>query len=172
MKHYEVVYIDEKDEALGVVNKVLDYVGQLEVEYTDLNHFDPNEDNDVFIFAFDYLKNELPFLIMNSLSDLEGKTIMCYVCAPMMVNAQIQATIEKRILPFLPDHCQYLGCFVCSCKYSDKYLTQVHHTLKRQPTNASARAILDHQASLESHPDSNDMQEAISFFQEKIINLS
>ena len=171
MKYYEVAYVDENDESLQIVKDVLNDMFLENIEYTDLNHFDVNLDNDVFIFVFDYLRKELPFSIMDSLEQLEGKTVACFVSIPMEWDEAIQKTIEKQIEPFLPDSVNDLGCFICPTKYSKKYLERLNKAIKENPNNVNALSLLEKQENMQDRPNTTDLIKVKDFFR-KICNLS
>lgn len=168
MKYYEVLYLNKNDNAVTLVDEVLKQMKIEEVEFTDLNYFEANNDNDIYIYAFDFLKNELPYLIMNSLMDLEKKQILFIITIPFIPNQQTYQMVKKRIEPFLPDACVYHGCFICAGKYAEEIVEKAKSTIHQYPNNEYAKYVLDQTEMIHNHPDKDDIVQAVEFLQKVI----
>ena len=105
----------------------------------------------------------IPFKVIEYLEILDKKKILLFVTVPFQYNDSIKGRIEKYILPFLSDNCDYLGMYLCSAQPSQTLVDDVKKIIEQQPDNENINYWLELCQSASGHPDREDIQNGCEF---------
>ena len=136
-----------------------------DAELVNLSSQDISEGADVYLLVFEITQNAIPLKIMDILESLEGKTILCFVACGMALW-ESKETVERNLLPFLPDECDYRGLFFCPGQIPSSVMDTIQEALDENPENQQAQAMLEAFQHARNHPDTEDFRELRRFIQE------
>ena len=98
----------------------------------------------------------IPFMVLDYLSNLEGKIIFLYATVPFEPNEQVCKRLENSIIPFLPDECDYRGLYLCAAQPSDALMGDLNRLVMSQPDNIRAQQWLKWCGAAKGHPNKTD----------------
>lgn len=162
---YQIAYENIYGNAEVLANEIKKILPPESTDFADLSCQEISDDADVYLIGFEITQDAIPLNIMDVLENLEGKTVLCFVtCA--MAHAGKKDSIERNLLPFLPDECDYRGLFFCPGQIPASVLRAVEEALRENPENERAKTMLEcFQKSL-NHPDSDDLRDLRRFIDE------
>lgn len=105
----------------------------------------------------------IPYEIMAQLDQLEDKTILLFATCPFCADQTMKAKLERIILPFLPENCDYRGLFLCTGQASDSLLANVRALAARRPEDEQAGKLLKSCEDSAGHPNEADIMQACLF---------
>lgn len=122
-------------------------------------------DAEVHLIGFELTGNSdaIPFAILEYLEQLEDKSILFFVTSPFEPNDKLKDSIERKLLPFLPESCDYRGMFVCYGEVSKEMMRDLRNRLSQQPDNERGQELLHTFNESVGHPDKADARQGCSF---------
>lgn len=165
---YEVAYYSISGNTASLAEEIADMLSDNGVRLTDLSCADVSEDADVYLIGFGINRGTVPLKIIDALEVAEGKTILLFVTCGMEPTDDYKSSIERKILPFLPDGCDYRGLFLCPGQFPDEVIRNAQEVLSNQPNSVSARSLLEHYQKTYGHPDEEDLDDLRDFIWSKL----
>ncbi len=164
---YQIGYLNTYGNAEILATKIEQYLPIGSSTMTDIATEPLSGTADVFLVCFEMTREAVPLEIMEALELLEGKRIALFVlCAAKTENEK--RDVERSLIPFLPDRCDYKGLFTCMGQMPSAIKNSVDEILSTQPENPQA-IVLDriyHQSL--GHPDEEDFSLLRKFLQDVI----
>ena len=160
---YEVAYISQSGNTATLAEEIADMLFEEKVRLTDLSCGEASEDADVYLIGFGVNRGTIPMKVMDALEIMENKTIILFATCGMEPTGNYKSSVERKILPFLPDDCDYRGLFLCAGQFPDEVIRNIQEVLKHTPENAQARSILEHHQKTCGHPNDKDLEELRDF---------
>lgn len=161
---YQISYFSPNGHAETLVNAFCQmlphdtYVSNLEEESTPYA--------DVQLVGFDMGGTNLdaiPFKVIEYLEKLEGKIIFLFATVPFHANDNVRSRINKSVIPFLPEECDYRGLYLCSAEPSNALLNDLNNVISHNPNNTRAKQWLELCQKATGHPDRTDVQRGCQF---------
>jgi flavodoxin len=156
--HYEVAYLSNSGNTAALAERIPDLLPGETVHVTDLSQREARANADVYLVGFGVNRGTIPVKIMDALELAEGKTVLLFVTGGVEPTQEYQAAVERKILPFLPDDCDYRGLFLCAGQFPDAVVQNLQEVLRRQPDHAQARSLLEHHQKTLGHPNDSDVE--------------
>lgn len=165
---YEIAFVSLSGNTEKLAHGIADKMPVSETIVTDLSHEELSAVADIYLFGFGVNKGTMPLKIMEALDELHGKKIMFFMTCGMEPEKEYCDTVEKKLLPFLPDDCDYRGMFMCQGRFPDNVLQAAKRKLEEEPDNKYAnKIILDDELS-NNHPNETDYEKAYRFIMEHL----
>lgn len=127
-------------------------------------------DNDVLgdIHLVGFEMNEsgfkaIPYEVMELLDQLEDKTVLLFATCPFETDQSARNQLERTILPFLPDSCDYRGLFLCTGQASQQLISKLQTLSAQQSQDQRTSALLESCKASAGHPDEDDIMRACLF---------
>lgn len=149
---YEIAYVSLSGNTEKLYHGIADSLPTQETLVTDIYHKEITKESDVHLIGFDVNKGTVSPKMMEVLDELHDKIVMFLVTCGMEPIREYRDTVEKKLLSFLPDDCEYLGMFMCQGKLPDTVLQASRNRLSEYPVNKSVRRILKESKPSHSHP--------------------
>lgn len=165
---YEVAYISQSGNTATLAEEIAETISDEEVYLTDLSCDEISEDADVYFIGYGVNRGTVPMKIMDALEVAEGKTILLFVTCGIEPTESYKSSVERKILPFLPDDCDYRGLFLCPGQFPEEVVRNIQEVLRRQPDNAQARSLLEHHQKTYGHPNEEDLEGLREFIWAKL----
>jgi flavodoxin len=165
---YEIAYISRSGNTEKLANGIADKLPPNASVVTNLTEENITGKADTYLLCFGVNKGTVPIALMDALDELSEKRIMFFVTGGAEPTEEYKAAIEKKIVPFIPDDCEYCGLFMCRGKFDDKIVSAAKETLQNDPENIKAQKILECAKKAESHPDADDFDNAVKFIEENL----
>lgn len=166
---YQVGYLDTYGNAEKLAWAAADMLS-LPEEVTDLSSETLDQTADVYMIAFEMNKTTVPLSVMEVMDTLEyfdGKALLLLVACTSGLAEQPQS-IERKIIPFLPDQCEYLGTFVCPGQVPADKIQELKLLTEAQPDNTQAVALLKYYQETQGRPDEDDYTNLREFLQGRL----
>lgn len=160
---YEVAYLSNSGNTQRLAYEIAGVLAFEGVQMTDLNCQEVSGDADVYFIGFGISGDAIPLKVMEALEAAEGKEIFLFATCGMAPSENCRASIERRVLPFLPDDCMYKGLFLCAGQFSDEIIRHVEEMLQEHPESVHATTILENQKLTDGHPNEEDFQQLREF---------
>lgn len=165
---YEIAYLSRSGHTAALAEDISEMLSDEEVHLTDLAQSDMNEDAEVYLLGFSIDRGAVPMRIMDALERTEGRVVLLFVTSGMEPTAPYRSSVERKILPFLPDECDYRGLFLCPAQFSDDTVQRVREILRHQPEHPQARALMESYQKTCGHPNALDMEKLREFIWEAL----
>lgn len=165
---YEIAYLSNSGNTAVLARAIASMLPADDTHLTDLSLDDVSESADVYFIGFGVNRGMVPMKIMDSLEYADGKTVILFATCGMEPTDAYKSSIERKILPFIPDDCDYKGLFLCAGQFSETVANSIKETLRRQPENAQARALLESYQKTYGHPNSEDLEDLQDFVWEAL----
>jgi flavodoxin len=166
--NYEVAYLSRSGNTAVLAEALAGMFSDEKVHLTDLSQDDAAGDADVYLIGYGVNRGTFPVKIMDTLELAEGKTVLLFCTGGVDPTTEYQKSVERKVLPFLPDECDYRGLFLCAGQFPDEVIQNVQEVLRRDPDNAQARSLLEQAQKARTHPDKNDLANLRKFVREKL----
>jgi hypothetical protein len=168
----EIAYVSLSGNTEKLAHELADKFPPEDTFVTDLSHEMITGTADTYLFGFGVNKGAVPLSIMDALDELHEKKIMFFVTCGMEPTEEYKETVEKRLLPFIPDDCIYCGLFMCRGKFPENVIRAVQNKLEEEPDNSYARRVLADAEGSSEHPSASDCEQAYSFISERLSSVS
>lgn len=165
---YEVAYVSVSGNSEKLMHGIADTLPHRKTFVTDLSHEEITGKADVYLIGFGVNKGAIPLRVMEILEELHGKTLLFFITCGMDPVDEYREMIEKKLLPFLPDDCDYKGVFICPGKFSEDVLRSARMLLEDEPDNPYAQKILEDSELSREHPNQSDVEHAYRFIREHL----
>lgn len=165
---YEIDYLSRSGNTKRLADAVKELFPIWDTEFIDLIREKPTADADTYIIVFSFNKGTVPLKIMNMLDMLTGKTILFLVTFGADNPLEYQSIIEQKIIPFLPDHCDYRGIYLCKGAFPKDMIAAAEEKLKDNPDSEHAHMVCECCRKAKGHPDRNDENNACEFVRSKL----
>lgn len=166
---YEIAYLSNSGNTAVLATSIAAMLPAVDTHLTDLSHGDISETADVYFIGFGVNRGAVPLKIMEALEYAEGKTAVLFVTCGMEPTDSYKSSIERKVLPFIPDDCDYKGMFLCSGQFPEAAANSIKETLRLHPKNEQAKALLETYQKSYGHPNSQDL-EALRYFVWHVLN--
>lgn len=135
---------------------------------TDLSRDAASADAETHLVGFELTGNSdaIPYPILEHLEQLEDKVVTLFVTSPFEPSEEIKEKVENRIIPFLPDSCDYRGIFLSYGEVAPELMRDLRGKLAEQPENERAQELLYGFQESVGHPDTGDINRGITFLTE------
>jgi flavodoxin len=166
--NYEVAYLSHSGNTAILAQEIARLLSDEAVHLTDLSRGEPSQNADVYLVGFGVNRGRVPVKIMDVLESAEGKTILLFVTCGMEPTEAYKASVERKILPFLPDQCNYRGIFLCAGEFPDEVVRNLPELLRQQPDNPQAQLLAQHHQKTSGHPNAEDLAHLQTFLRAKL----
>ena len=166
----EIAFVSLSGNTENLAHGIADNLPHDKTFVTDLTHEDITGKADAYLIGFGVNKGTVPLKIMDVLDELHGKKIMFFVTCGMEPVREYRDAVEKKLLPFLPDDCEYLGLFMCQGEFPNNVLSAARNKLSEEPDNKYAQRILDDAELSAGHPNEMDFENAHNFIKERLVS--
>lgn len=165
---YEIAYVSQSGNTEKLAYGIFDKLSDKTTMITDLSHEDITGKAEIYLLGFGVNKGTVPLSVMDALDELHGKKIIFFLTSGVEPTESYRKTIEKKLLPFIPDDCEYKGLFMCYGKWSENILRKVQEALDEEPGNQTAMKVLEESKKATSHPNEADFSEAVKFIRHTV----
>lgn len=164
----EIAYLSQSGHTAALAEEIAEMLSDEEVHLTDLAHTDMDENAEVYLIGFGIDRGSVPMRIMDALEQTEGKIVLLFVTSGMEPTAQYKSAVERKVLPFLPDECDYRGLFLCPAQFSDDTMQRAQEMLKHQPEHPQAQMFMENYQKTCGHPNDLDIEKLREFIWETL----
>jgi flavodoxin len=161
--NYEVAYLSQSGNTAVLAKAIGEMLPEGSVHITDLACDEPVQGADAYLIGYGVGRGTVPMKILDTLELAEGKTLLLFVTSGLQPTEEYHASVERKVLPFLPDDCDYRGLFLCAGQFPDEIIQKAQAALRQDPNNAQARALLEHHQRTKGHPDGDDLERLRGF---------
>lgn len=160
---YQIVYLDVYGNAKILADEMRRIFPRGSAKWINLAKQELSSDAEVYLIVFEITQDAIPLKIMEALELLEGKTILCFAsCSTPFL--QRKENVERQLISFLPDECDYRGFFYCPGQIPDTVAAAMQDAFSER--SESAQAILKGYQYAMNHPDAEDLRALRSFIEE------
>lgn len=110
----------------------------------------------------------IPYEIMEFLDGVEGKTVLLFATCPFQADQVTRDQLERVILPFLPNDCDYRGLFLCSGQGTNAFLSNIRTLAQKRPEDEKVSSLLKSCQDSVGHPDEDDIMRACLFVSKEL----
>jgi len=167
---YQVVYYSETGNTESVAKAIFE---QLPGESKDIQRLSEYQDTeaDLYFLGFWIYHGAASIQFLDFLATLEGKKIALFATCGMGNTEEDYKKIERQILAWIPETCEYVGLYMCQGKMP--FAIRKACEQKKMETNESCenydRLIANFDRAL-LHPDELDLKNAKEFVKRIIKN--
>jgi len=136
-----------------------DLVELIVIHLTDLSIDDVSDRADVYFIGFGINQETVPLKIMDALEYASGKTVVLFATCGMEPTGAYKAFLERKVLHFIPENCDYKGFFLCAGQFSETVANNIKQALKRDPSNAQAKVLWKNYQKSYGHPNGDDLED-------------
>ncbi len=165
---YEIAYISSSGNTEKLAHGIADCLPCEDTFVTNLFCEEITKQADVYLLGFGMKHEAIPLKIMDVLDELEGKTILFFVTAPIKPTEAHVKEVERKLEPFMPNNCDYRGLFLCLGQVSEKTLMKLRTVLEQEPDNEQAKAAYETCQQTVGHPNQKDFEDAYDFVCKKL----
>jgi hypothetical protein len=159
MSKYQIDYV--KDSATTKIATELSK--KLNANMLDLSSDNDNYDADIHIIGFHTNKDTIPIEVLDYIENLDGKQIIFYVCDYFDTSDDHRDKLERMILPFLPDECEYLGMFLCLEEMPSSTFEKITQLQKSNVDDERIQILIDKYNAGQGRPDEVDIYKLFNF---------
>ena len=167
MKH-EMAYISMSGNTKKLVNGIAAGFPQSQIIITDLSEADVTGNADIYLIAFGLNRGTVPLRVIEAMDHLSEKTILLFVTCGMEPSSDYYASVERRVEPFLPDHCDYRGLFLCRGQFPEQVLVAAQVQLKQGKNSPDILRIIHNAELSNGHPNEIDVENACQFIRKHL----
>lgn len=133
----------------------------LEEEFTTI-------DADVHVVIYESVNGKvgtIPHRIMDFLEQLDERIVLLIVLCPLVPDDGLKYRVERAVLPFLPDHCDYKGLFLCPTESPATLVQKLVQVAEQNPNHEGAVQWLEQCRRCDGHPNDDDLIAVCQFIQ-------
>lgn len=165
---YEIAYLSSSGNTAVLARAIASMLPADDTHLTDLSLDDVSETADIYFIGFGINRGMVPMKIMDALECADGKTAVLFVTCGMEPTDSYKSSIERKILPFIPDDCDYKGLFLCAGQFSETVVDNMKEALRLHPENTQAKAFWESYQKSYGHPDDEDLESLQDFVWEAL----
>lgn len=118
----------------------------------------------VHLVGFELTMNDtIPAKAMDFLGSLGGMTVFVFATTPFVPNDAIWQQVFRRIIPFVPDHCDFCGFHICPAQPMLSMLEGLQCRLTEEPSNGNVRQWLEQCEHAVGRPNEEDIMRSCDF---------
>jgi len=139
--------------------------------WSDLSQQEVKLEGDVQLLFFDLEEGKIeviPFCIMDVLEQMSGKTLLLFITCTQPFSEGLKQQIERSLLPFIPDACDYRGMFLCAAEYSEETFAKLERAHALHPEHEGIGLWLEQCRQCQGHPNEEDLSAAWDFAIEQL----
>jgi flavodoxin len=159
----EIAYLSQSGNTAMLANAVASMVSDAQVHLTDLSRGEAQENADVYCIGYGVNRGTVPMKVLDALDLAEGKAVALFVTCGLDPTEEYRAAVERKVLPFLPDDCDYRGLFLCTARFPEETVSELRQVVQQQPENQQARTLLAQCQKAAAHPDEDDLERLRAF---------
>lgn len=110
----------------------------------------------------------IPYKVLEHLEKLDEKIIFLFATCPVQVTDSIKELVERSLVPFLPEDCDYRGLYMCRGQVSERFMTELETITQQHPYNEKAKMWLAQCKKSEGHPNREDIRQACRYAAESL----
>jgi flavodoxin len=160
MSKYQIDYIDDSAATTKIATEI---AKKLNAKLLNLSKDDKNYDADIHIIGFHTNKDTIPIDVLDYIENLEGKQILFYICDYFDASGDHRDKLEKRLLPFLPDECEYQGMFLCLEEMPSSTIDKISQLQKSNIDDEKIQFLIDKYNNAKGRPDEVDIYKLFNF---------
>jgi flavodoxin len=164
---YEIAYVSKSGNTEHLAYGIADNLSDNRTVITDLASEKITGKAEIYLLGFGVNKGIIPISLIDTLEELHNKKVVFFVTSGIEPTEEYKHSIEKKVLPFLSDDCDYRGMFMCYGKWSEDILQKAKNMLITDPENQTMKKFLNETDNAANHPDKNDFAEAVRFIKRK-----
>lgn len=107
----------------------------------------------------------IPYRVMEVLDQMEGFAVAIYVTSSLKPSKAMEDQVERILLPFIPDGCDYKGLWMCAGQASSALLRNIEHLVSQKPDDSDAQAMQSSAQATINHPNEEDIRNGLDFIQ-------
>ncbi len=165
---YEIAYLSNTGNTAKLAKGLAAMLPREETVLTDLSREEALGTSDLCFVGFGINREVIPMEIIEALERMEGKRILLFVTCGLEPTERYRASVERRLLPFLPDDCDYKGLFLCAGGFSEDMIETITRSLRKNPDNAQARTLYEAHKRSHGHPNEEDLDALWDFVQDSL----
>jgi hypothetical protein len=159
MNKYQIDYTDDST----AITKIATQLAQkLNANLSNLSEYN-NYDAKTHIIGFHTNKGTIPIDVLDYIENLEGKEILFFVCDYFDTSDEHRDKLEKMLLPFLPDECDYKGMFICLEEMPKSTLDQISQLQASNIEDNRIQFLIDKYNAGQGKPDDVDIYKLFNF---------
>lgn len=128
----------------------------------NLNEYNGKE-ADTFFVGFWTDMGTCELKVGDLLSRLEGKNIALFGTCGMGKDEKYYKMVEEKVKVWLPDNCNYLGCYLCQGKMPMQVRRRYEEMLSKDQNPRQVQKMIQNFDEALLHPDDLDLEGARSF---------
>jgi flavodoxin len=165
---YEIAYVSQSGNTERMAYGIADNLSDNSTVITDLANEKITGQADIYMLGFGVNKGTIPLSLMDALDELHGKKIIFFVTSGVEPTEEYKHSVEKKLMPFLPDDCEYYGLFMCYGKWNENVLQKAQNILSSDPENQTAKRVLAEAKNATAHPNDSDFAEVVRFIKKQL----
>ena len=109
------------------------------------------------------LNDTIPVKVMDFLGSLSGMTVFVFATTPFVPNDAMWQQVFRRVIPFIPDRCDFCGFHICPAQPMLSMLEGLKSRLAEEPNNSNARQWLEQCERAVGRPNEEDIIKSCDF---------
>jgi hypothetical protein len=162
MNKYQVDYVEDAN-APATAKIAGELAKKLNANLLNLSKNGGNYEAGVHIIGFHTNKGAIPIDVLDYVENLDSKQILFYVCDYFDASDEHKNTLEKRLLPFLPDECDYRGMYLCLEEMPSSTLNQISQLQQANIDDERLQTLADKYNAGVGRPDDVDIYKIFDF---------
>lgn len=164
----QIAYMGRIGNAPRIARAIAEILPSNYCSIIDMEKLTPDKDSDTYIFCFDLKNDACPFVVLDFIEELEGKTILMIGISAIGTDEKYRAHLESQITPFLPDHCQYRGTYLCKGRMTQEEMMYISSRADEKGTSLDREKLMKLYEESQSHPDMMDLHNVLQFVSRQI----
>jgi len=165
---YQIAHLGKIGNAPRIARAIAEILPRGNCSIIDMNNATPAKDYDTYIFCFDLKNNACPYVILDCIEELEGKTILLIGISAIGADEEYRVHLENQITPFLPDNCRYRGTYLCKGRMNQDDLMYIHNKAEENGGSLDEEKLMKLYEESQSHPDMMDLHNVLQFVSRQI----
>ena len=165
---YQIVYESQSGNTAKVARAMANALPAEETQLTDLKVQTPSRDGEIYCVGFGVRNSTCSMKLLEFLELLHGKTVLLFATCGLNPSEGYHDMLERSIVPFLPDDCDYRGFYLCQGSISDEGCAAIKHRLAQAGNEEALQRFDTFRAATFDHPSESDLEEAVEFMEQAL----
>lgn len=157
---YQIAYVSDSGNSEKLALGIAEKFSANEIKIVNLKEDAMTDEAEVYFICFGMNKGAVPYKILECVEELENKTVIFFVTCGLEPRDKHRVEIGKKILPFLPNSCNFRGVFMCRGEFPEEVLTAAEEKFFDDCENEYARVVLEDAQMSCGHPNQTDIDNA------------
>lgn len=166
--NYQVVYESRTGNTRAVAEAIMSVLPKESAKLADIQSGIPSKDADVYCIGYGVHSSTCSLKLLDFLELLNGRTILLFATCGLEPTEAYRKLLERNIEPFLPDHCDYRGMFLCRGAIPEEGGAALRQRLQEEGDEENLRRLDGFVASARPHPDPADLDAVRRFVREAL----